>query len=201
MKIATEKVLFPPQIPLSVFALFQRMKNWASRVGHMRFNKYLFCNRTTKREYFQMSSTSKITSFFIRCPNLDILHRWFNAGQSSKSSKAVIQFGQSLHTSISTLDDRSDTMMLRIRNTFARKDRQNNVSSKQQHPRDTVRKDKYLADLPAFNRLLVVRQCEVWCLWSARVRSCDKTRQLLQSYQRCDSLAQAIQWDEKRLGF
>ncbi len=148
-----------------------------------------------------MSPTSKITLFFIRCPNLDILHRWFNAGQSSKSSKAVIQFGQSLHTSISTLDDRSDTMMLRIRNTFARKDRQNNVSSKQQHPRDTVRKDKYLADLPAFNRLLVVRQCEVWCLWSARVRSCDKTRQLLQPYQRCGSLAQAIQWDEKRLGF
>lgn len=148
-----------------------------------------------------MSPTSKITPFFIRCPNLDILHRWFNAGQSSKSSKAVIQFGQSLHTSISTLDDRSDTMMLRIRNTFARKDRQNNVSSKQQHPRDTVRKDKYLADLPAFDRLLVVRRCEVWCLWSARVRSCDKTRQLLQSYQRCDSLAQAIQWDEKRLGF
>lgn len=65
-----------------------------------------------------MSSTSKITSFFIRCPNLDILHRWFNAGQSSKSSKAVIQFGQSLHASISTLDDRSDTMMLRIRNTL-----------------------------------------------------------------------------------
>ncbi len=49
-----------------------------------------------------MSPTSKITPFFIRCPNLDILHRWFNAGQSSKSSKAVIQFGQSLHTSIST---------------------------------------------------------------------------------------------------
>ena len=117
MKIATEKVLFLPKIPLSVFGLFQRMKNWASRVGHMRFNKYLFCNRKTKGVF---SDVIDIENYFlfIRCPNLDILHRWFNAGQSSKSSKAVIQFGQSLHTSISTLDDRSDTMMLRIRNTL-----------------------------------------------------------------------------------